>query len=381
MIYIGALFHAYQPAWQFPHIMKKIVEECYRPLFEFLSSCKSGYTINVNYSLLEQLKLLGYADILEMIRKAAESGYIELTGSGAFHPILPLIPAKEVERQIALNKDGIRKILDLYPGTGLFPPEMAFSESLILMLKKHGINWTITEDVPFCETYGYAPYDFIPSVKGVGVFLRSCTWSKKIAMEKIDGYRKATPREIVEWMHNDLGKWFDGKDGYLVIAMDMETLGHHIREYRSFLQEFMQAINSFSDMRLATLSEIFEEFPKKEMYVPDGSWSTSAEDHRWKNPYPLWNSQGNEAHRLLWELVNLALKVFKKGNKQSRDKMDRTLNSCQFWWMCPGGHYNPGLGIITTEKMTIDLIKKDGSKEDFWLAKRIYSELKRILGL
>ena len=81
-------------------------------------------------------------------------------------------------------------------------------------------------------------------------------------------------------------------------------------------------------MRLVHLSEIFSRFPKLEREVPPGSWSTSAEDFWNGNFFPLWKNKNNQVHHLLWQLTELAL----EGVNTLRDQMDRSLNSCMFWW-------------------------------------------------
>jgi len=53
--------------------------------------------------LTEMLSEHGYGDIIEMLKELAKNGQIEFTGSGKYHPILPLIPKGEVERQIMEN--------------------------------------------------------------------------------------------------------------------------------------------------------------------------------------------------------------------------------------------------------------------------------------
>ncbi|MFX1260039.1 MAG: hypothetical protein ACFFAN_19490 [Promethearchaeota archaeon] len=55
-------------------------------------------TLNINGTLTEQLHDFGYDDLIELITTLASRGQIEFTGSGKFHPLLPLIPEPEIKR-------------------------------------------------------------------------------------------------------------------------------------------------------------------------------------------------------------------------------------------------------------------------------------------
>ncbi len=371
------MLHAYQPPWQFLEVIKRIVEECYLPQFEFFSKIKTNFTVNINYSLLEQLKSYGYGDLLERIREAVDKGSIEITGTAAYHPILPLIPAKEIRRQIWLNEKGVAQILERDLGKGFFPPELAYSSRILPFVRKN-YSWIITEDVPYGLVYGSVPYNFIPAQDGFAIFLRSSLWSRKIALEKF-GNRKATASEIVNWLSQDLENWFKGKDGYVILAMDIETFGHHISEYRSFLPEFVRAISSKKKMKLVKVSELLDLFPLKETVVPPGSWSTSPHDFWRKEYFPLWKSRTNKAHRLLWKLVELALSSLGENNQQIRELMDKSLNSCQFWWLS-SYHWNPKIALMNVPAL-LKIIKEAGSSLKFQQAQEIVDKLKRITNL
>jgi len=370
------LLHAYQPSWQFKETLKKIVEECYFPIFNFLlKEEKACFTVNINYALLELLESHGYKELLTKIERCIDQGKIDLTGSGAYHPILPLIPQKEAERQILLNEKGVERILGKFLRNGFFPPEMAFEKKIVKIIKRNDYRWTITEDVPFGLKHGYVPFDFIPAVEGLPVFLRSSLWSKKIALEQGPGGRRFAAAEIVEWLNYDLGRWFGGKDGYLIIAMDMETFGHHIREYNHFLKEFLEAVEKKREMRMVFISELLQHFPIREIEVPAGSWSTEPNDIWQSNPYPLWKCKWNEAHKFLWKLVNLALESLKEENEETRALMDRGLNSCQFWWLARG-NWNPPIAFQTIP-MLVRIISQD-KPENLEEARKILAALEKI---
>nr|VFK65506.1 MAG: Glycosyl hydrolase family 57 [Candidatus Kentron sp. TC] len=111
MKYIGFLFHIYQPPTQEPWIVRKIVDESYSPLTRTIRDFPNlRFIMNINLSLVEHLDKFA-PEVLANICAAHAQGNLELTGSGAYHPIFPLIPRREVIRQLELNEQGIRRLL------------------------------------------------------------------------------------------------------------------------------------------------------------------------------------------------------------------------------------------------------------------------------
>src|SRR3989338_5381157 len=104
MIYWAPVLPFYQPPTQFPAVLKRICRESYRPLIDLLGEfTRARATVNINGALTEMLLDSGHDDVIEGLGRLASAGRIELLGSAMYHPILPLLPASETRRQIALN--------------------------------------------------------------------------------------------------------------------------------------------------------------------------------------------------------------------------------------------------------------------------------------
>lgn len=78
---------------------------------------------------------------------------------GFFHPLMPLIPERDIVRQISQHRDIIRASFGVEPSRVLFPPETAFHTRMIPALKRAGIDAVIYDSIHryrACRGYPYA---------------------------------------------------------------------------------------------------------------------------------------------------------------------------------------------------------------------------------
>jgi len=328
--HISLLLHLYQPPTQDPALVEEIDAECYGPVSSLLLSTGARVMVNINYSLTEQLARTGSPTLSRL----AGCGNVEFTGSGAWHPIYPLIPEPEMERQTALNNEGNRMELGWKSDPeGFFPPEMALSRKVLQVLRRLGFSWTVTDDLPFLTAGGSAPGDWIPACEGIPVFLRSNMWSNRIAFHGDDGARFARdiPAGLSEWLGPEA-------DGYLLVALDGETFGHHRKGgVEEFLAPFLEGVTTSAGARLSSPSDLLGLFPQREVAIPDGSWSTTPADSAAGKPWPLWDDPGVPDHAALRALRDEVLGWARAcGCDGVALLADRMLYSCPFWWAAPG---------------------------------------------
>ena len=330
MYYLSFLFHLYQPPTQLGFVVDKITEECYRPLTDlFTSTLAPRFTVNINYSLTELLLQRSHHDVIHNLKSALNAGTLEFVDSGAYHPIFPLIPESEVIRQLKINFEGNRAAFgDKYKPRGIFPPEMCYSSRIAKIVKKIGYEWIITDDLPFSYYNGQAPCRHIAEAEECAVFLRSNKWSNNISFHQWKG------NEFIDKIEEEMSSSIGERDGYLIIAMDAETFGHHHKYYHEkFIHSLMHAVKHKTNIKLATVSEIFEKFKMKKAFVPPSTWSASMQDLYSDDPYPLWQSKFNPIHYNQWQLTHHVLRaVIKNGGDGPRRLMDKALYSCQNWW-------------------------------------------------
>jgi len=367
VIYWAQLLHFYQPPTQVPSVLNRICDESYRPLLRVFDEYPNArLTVNFNGVLTDMLMDCGHKDIIEGFRNLAERGQIEFTGTGKYHPILPLIPKNEMRRQINLNSQTNRQVFGrVYEPQGFFPPELCYSRDILEPIIDSGYRWIILSGIA-CPTEW--PVDAIHTVgsngRQIAVFFRDDVLSNRIS------FRNVEPKEFIA----HLEQWRGEKENiYVVTAMDAETYGHHIKGWETtFLATVYQQLEAVSrplddikqatvlagqhaslltngeaatKIQMVTLSELLHLFPQGRTIEPKpSSWSTTADDMRAGNYYPLWLGNGNDVHHLQWQHLNICIELVNKAlecadNDESRYSaaiarglLDRAEHSCQMWW-------------------------------------------------
>ncbi len=408
MIYWAPLLHFYQPPTQHHWVLKKVCEESYRPLiklFKELPHAKA--TININGVLTEMLDDHGMSDVIEGMKELGERGQIEFTGSAKYHPILPLIPKDEMMRQIVHNDNTNKRIIGKsYTPAGFFPPEMAYSQDIVGQVVDAGYSWILLSGVacPVAWTM-----DVIHQIRYDGqrlaVFFRDDILSNRISFRSIDA------QGFIKHLE---GLKEGTSDRYVVTAMDAETFGHHIQHWEKyFLAEVYEtleqnrqgkvkvrrgALNSANnhleqsstvaqehgallrsqqvaggEIQVVTISKLFEIFPKGQLIEPRASsWSTSLDDIKANNPYPLWKDPGNQIHQLMWRHLKIAIDVTRKALDVATDQnskhfadiarglLDSALHSCQFWWASKRPNWDVNmvsLGLVEQREVIFNAYK------------------------
>lgn len=84
---------------------------------------------------------------------------VDFTAFGHFHPLMTLIPARDIIGQIEWHRQIIRETFGVESSDILFPPETAFHPHIIPALKQAGVNAVIFDSIHHfraCKDYPYA---------------------------------------------------------------------------------------------------------------------------------------------------------------------------------------------------------------------------------
>ena len=129
--------HFYQPVNSDAHIIKEATDLSYVRIIRALQeNPQIKFTININGCLFLRWEELGYGDLIKKIGRLISRGQIDLTGTACYHPILPLIPEKEIRRQIKENENILKKHFGKnFKPRGFFFPELAYGPGAAKIIK------------------------------------------------------------------------------------------------------------------------------------------------------------------------------------------------------------------------------------------------------
>ncbi len=377
---IAILLHAYQPPTQFPKVLEKIVRETYAPLLQTLQHTHRGkLTLNLVGSLVEQLKAQGFSEIVEGFRELSSRGSIELVGTAAYHPLLPKLPISEIKRQDDVNRLINAELFATNRPEGFFIPEMWNNLRVLSALNDMGYRWTVLSESAFPgagiiekgqhASLGTNKKLYVLKDKELVLFFRDRPLSLMLAFNHTLTYQTAL-KAIKE--HID----YSG-DEYMVLAVDAETFGHHIKGNLSLLRELLDS----DELEFVGISDLLTLPLEKQAIEPvEATWGV-IEQEKGERVFIRWDNEDNPIHVLQWELFNLALSV---GVHESAnpDVLDKALHSDQFWWasMSPCWHAEMIKRGTDMLKNAIDSSPKV-TKTDKKKAERLYANILREVEL
>jgi hypothetical protein len=341
-MYLAIFLHIYQPPTQLPGVTEKIAQDCYLKIVALLEEYpQCPVTININASLTEQLAEGGYGDLLARIKRLVKLGQVELTSSAAYHAFLPELPKEEIYRQIELNECINSKYLGPgYDPSGFFPPEMAYSPRLKSILESLRFKWLVLDQYALQQPTDEnirKPFDTLFKVEGssLKVFFRHNVLSLDVAFGRI-----STETDFFSTLDLE-------SQGYMILALDGETFGHHRPEQLSLLGDIFSHSLEYANLNLTTISGLLDNSYSEKMVDPlRSTWG----------PKTRWNNPNNLLHRLQWQLANLAIGVVNDSGYslrgvyskdslagkelsieqenwlEARFMLDKALHSDQFFW-------------------------------------------------
>ncbi|MFX1535767.1 MAG: hypothetical protein ACFFDI_16255 [Promethearchaeota archaeon] len=365
VVYFSFLFHIYQPPVQIAPVIKQIVKESYRPIINALNEYPHAkISLNINATLTEQLNDYGFADIIEGLTTLASRGQIDFTGSGKFHPLLPLMPPQEIFRQIKLNNETNQQYFGkIYNPRGFFPPELAISEEIFPIIQELGFDWVMCSGI--ANSLGEFPTRWISQHEktGLNLLFRDDYISVDCAFDKLNNVENFVNR--LKYKNQD-------HDYYVILALDAETFGHHVKHaINDFLIPLFKALPHRNDIKMCTISEIIDTFPKGPRQTPKASsWSTMPYDLERNIPFPLWFDPNNPLHREQHQIIMYALtavhlvqKYYKSMNKEqkqlfnnARTFLDRGIHSCQQWWASKRPWYSPDMILRGLSEILLSIV-------------------------
>ncbi len=367
MLWLNFL-HIYQPPTLEKELLVRITQEAYLNIIKILKqNPKHKITLNITACLTEYLNQVGFTKLIDDIKFLAQRGQIELTGSAAFHPLLPLLPDKEIIRQIKVNDEINKKYFGTaYHPQGFYLPEMAYSTKVARIIKRLGFKWIILDEIALDGKInnGHINYEQKYKIKKIGlnVIFRNRRISQTFVPKTVDKLLKQNKSPKV-----------------IITATDGEIYGHKHIDHQQILKKVLKNKN----LTTATISEFLTSHRQEnKVEVLNSTWESTPHELKQKNYYSLWSHPKNKTHQKLWRLANFALALNYKSLKDpnhfaSRLHLEKGLASCTFWW-ASGKDFKmfnpPAWNPAEVEKGALELLRSVRSLIDTSFKNKIKAE-------
>jgi len=312
--------HFYQPPTTDNETIIEAAEKSYKRIISALKRNRQiKFTLNITGCLLEKLKILGYEELINDLKTMVAQGQIELTGSAAFHPILALLPDKEIIRQIKINEEILKKYFGpKFNAQGFFIPEAAYAVKVAKIVKKLNYRWIMLDEISADIKSSRLDFSSLYVDKNSGL---------KILFRQRQNSKKYAPQVIFKLM-----KKLEAKT--VITATDAELYGLRHKDFSYTFEKLLKR----PEIKTLTASEYLAGLGKsKKITLRASSWESTDQELKNNLPYFLWHNQKNKIQNLLWQLTSAAIANINKYAKDqnyfwSRQHLDRGLASCTFWW-------------------------------------------------
>lgn len=332
MFWINFL-HLYQPANTDAHIIREATELSYLRIIRALEEHpKIKFTLNITGCLFLRWEELGYLDLIKRLDKLIKIKQVELTGTAAYHPILPLISKQEIIKQIQENQKILQKHFGKkFKSKGFFLPEMAYSVAVAKIIKSMGYEWLILDEIAYNGRLNQVDFNQVYQDKNsrLKIIFRSRRFSKYYVPEVLNQiiesrFISGQKREDKGFIHNSIP---------LITATDGELYGLRHQDPTAEFEKLLKQKN----LRTQTISDFISKKQSKKIQPLACSWESLPKELKQEQPYILWFNKKNNIQQKLWQFAKLAYLTVEKHNQDhnyyyARWHLVRGLASCTFWW-------------------------------------------------
>jgi len=278
---------------------------------------------------------------------------IEFLGSGLYHPVYPLIPSSDWDKQTEWWLGLGRHLLGRDRFEGFWPPEMGFCAEMIPMLKRHGYRYVVVD----CwyikpkremrwEEIRYRPHIARYGGEEIVVVPRDRELSDAQLSGLDPGWFEHELCERTKWCDFPalVTTWTDGENGGWFRTTDIQSgfWGHF---YHPILNRYREGKLAFTPIRIG---EFLDRYPPcDEVDIHPGAWNTG---HHWGGDFAQWTGsllqkKGFDQLRdasAYYQRVKRAFDESRNGSPRAEevrheitaayDHLLRAETSCNFYW-------------------------------------------------
>jgi predicted glycosyl hydrolase (DUF1957 family) len=331
MLWLNFL-HFYQPANAEFYNIRKALDKSYWRLLRLLEEHPEiKMTFNISGCLLERLVEAKEKAFIERLKFLVKKGRVELTGSAYYHGFLPLLPDREVIRQIKENEKILKKIFGKnFKPAGFFMPEMAYAPAVAKIVKKLGYRWIILDEIAYSAGGKDKPdinCSYLDEVSGLKVIFREREFSNSYP-----------PDKLLNLLKVKAGNKNEIKKAPLVSlsATDAELYGLRHEDPTGEMERVVK-LKELKTLTISAWLKKIDKQPAQKIKIWPSSWESTNHEVKTGQAYHLWQDRKNKIQVYLWRLANLSLALEDKYKKDKnyywyRWHLARGLASCTFWW-------------------------------------------------
>jgi alpha-amylase/alpha-mannosidase (GH57 family) len=336
------------------------------PEIKSLVGKERGFT-EEDKSIVRKKEIELFKVTLEVYRKAASRGQIEVSTSPFYHPIMPLLCdssiAAESHPGVRLPhrpfhhpedaREQLRAAVALHQRVfgsrprGLWPSEGSVSDEILKIAAEEGFEWAATDEGVLARSLQmgfyrqgdgtvadggelYRPHRYQSGERGISLFFRDHQVSDLIGFvySRMDAHAAAAD------LHHRIkaaGRSTGNRPAVVSVILDGENAWEFFRgNGREFLRDFYQRVGSDPNLRALTASEALGVTePGSLTHVVPGSWINSNFD--------VWI--GADEDNRAWDLLGVARDFFAENSRQPGIAPEQVELARQELWISEGSDW------------------------------------------
>jgi alpha-amylase/alpha-mannosidase (GH57 family) len=265
--------HNHQPVGNFDFVFEDAYQKAYKPFLDLVGGYPwFKFSLHNSGCLWEWLKD-HHPEYLDAVRAMVRTGQVELLGGGFYEPILPAIPERDRQGQIAMMSAFLKEEFGTNP-EGAWVAERVWEPGLASTLADAGIRYAALDDAHFKsagkfgdELDGYYLTD--DQGKSLAVFPISQTLRYLVPFRPVD--------EVIGHLRSLRS---DSNEALAILADDGEKFGvwpgtYELAYAQGWLAAFLKALELSRDwLEMSTFSVAMKATPPKgRIYLPTGSYA------------------------------------------------------------------------------------------------------------
>lgn len=303
---ISFIWHIHQPTFIPDSEVIRQTNESYRPILQIHEDLSAPLTLNMTGALIERIVKL-QPDLLKTVLRLKNKKLLSLTGSGYYHPLIPLLSPEYAEMQIIKDMEIKSETFGQKHLQGFWPTDLGWTPWMTPLLHDLGFSWVIVDSTSLIQSNALPQWSESKK-KGQSILtpeIESISLSEeihKIYSTEMQG------KEIAVFVRDhelsweltgfDNGVIFDQRrignyvnkisdrqnpDGLIVIAEDGERINSLTsRNYKLFLSELTRGdrvtLTKPDDMKIPREKLRSKYFPTSTFQYDLSAWFSTADD-------------------------------------------------------------------------------------------------------